>query len=106
MLFLAGCEVSYQNGKARLYRYADFDVWMTVSYKTAGGTDTKTPIKVFVKFIPTRVGAYIVEAGGTMEKVVSTSADSISKEMAFGAGDIFVTFSDGKSIERTIIEVK
>ena len=105
LLFVAGCDDTYQNGKPHQFRYADFDATITVSYRLPGGGGEFID-RVFVEFVPTRVGAYIVEADH-LEKVVSTPTDIVAKKFQFGSvHNVYVTFSDGKSIERTIIEIK
>ncbi len=110
ILFLAGCEGPdvLEKGNPYNLRYADFEAVITVNYVYPSGCNPKYIKEVTVNFTPTRVGAFIIESNAKIEKVVSTAMDSVSsKEFKFGKTPfILVTFSDGKSIERTIIEIK
>jgi hypothetical protein len=85
------------------FRFADFTCSTTNYYKD----NAKTNFDTWVRFTPTRQGAYLIEGADHAEKLVSGNESGEATLLQFaGTGCVVVTFSDGKSIERTYVTTK
>ena len=114
-LFMAGCDSGPHTTQKKHLRFADFEADTFITYmKGADAVPTTTSLDF--QFKPTRVGAYtIVFSNGNSEIVISTNTDDpVNKKYVVDgvgkSGDkagtvVTVVFSDGKSMEKTVVNV-
>jgi hypothetical protein len=90
-------------------RFADFTSVIDCQWKSPDGrTDWKYIDKITLTLTPTRTGAYLIEGWQKSYKLISLPNENIGEkafEFVLVFQQINVTFSDGKSIERTVIDV-
>jgi hypothetical protein len=90
-------------------RMADFNYTVIVNWQKDPWNPAPWKEHVFLDFEPTRVGAYYLEGHEQVYKLVSPSANEpltlgvYKFEFGGSTDQVKVTWSDGKSIERTVI---
>jgi hypothetical protein len=116
---LFGCDVPQQSNTqevrpVRTDRYADFNDVVVEKIGRSGGDKNQTwRINAYVRIEPTRVGAYLIEGendemyriySGAEHQEPTTQPTDYGFEFSPNSSKVKVTFSDGKTIERTVVE--
>ena len=115
LVFVVGCGSSEKvedRTSSQSERYADFSYSAIVHYIYT--PNARPPLKrkrVVFTFTPYKFGAFIIEAGTTIEKVVLSDGEFRDSVFEFSTSalhpvdSINVYWSDGTQIERTVIKI-
>jgi len=110
--FVAGCSdpVVEERTSSQSERYADFSYSLIAHSTYNSGNVSTEKIKqnrVVFSFTPSKFGAFMIVSGPQKEKVVLTDGPFEESVFEFGGINVlYVYWSDGKQIERTVIEIK
>jgi hypothetical protein len=114
LLFVLGCDGEKPNTSevtTHEDRFADFNDVVKIEWGHSGGNyNNKWKTKVTIIFTPTRTGAYLLESTNKSYKHISPAMDPTTQptdpvfEFDYSTSSVNVTYSDGKSIERTVIK--
>lgn len=111
LVFVVGCGGSSSKVEDRTSsqseRYADFSYSAIIhSVHTPNARPALKPKRIAFTFTPSKLGAFIIEAGSDIEKVVLSDGGFDDSVFEFSPVDsISVYWSDGKQIERTVIKI-
>lgn len=112
LVFVVGCNESTtpdteDRTKSQVERYADFSYSAIAHSVYTHATKRTKRTRVAFTFIPSKLGAFMIVTESDQEKVVLT--DGVFQESVFEFGpvsSIVVYWSDGKQIERTMINLE